>query len=43
MGFQCSSIAIDQIPEEIKQFRFIKALFRLVLDVFTDFSNQLED
>jgi len=40
---QTSSITVDQIPEEIQQFRFVIALIILSLDILADFFNQFKN
>lgn len=39
---QASSIAVDEIPEEIHEFALIVALFRLILDVLANDLDELE-
>jgi hypothetical protein len=43
VGPEGSAVAVDEIPEEIKQFGFVVAIFGFVLDVFADLGDELED
>lgn len=43
MRLECTSIAVNEVPEEIQQFGFVVAIIRLLLDILTDFRDELED